>query len=137
MNQINHEQSLPSTHRSRKTTLSFLTQDGKTVESIGAQRESPFIELLGFDGKIRAELRVAGPEQPYLALGDGWRTGVSLGGSYSGDVLPHNDDERYWALQFRDSASVKAMIGMTRNRDDKSLTGEVYIGGSKGTFKAP
>ena len=122
----------------RQASLSFLTQDGKTVASFGVGGTLPFIHLFGVDGKNRAALTLTTLERPYLALGDEIREGRVVLGAFEGDVVPADKAQTRWGLVFMGAGlGPIASIGMIPNRANQSFSGTLFVSNPKGSFRVP
>lgn len=91
---------------------------------------SPFLDLVGKDGKFRARMQLGWRDRPILAMSDEkWEGRVMLG--FVENDAPNPDDSD-WALRFRfpDDAS----IGVMRDARTGSVSGKIFISDGKKAF---
>ncbi len=107
----------------QKPILRFLNSKRNEAATLGlTQTDSPFLNMLGTDSKIRLTLRVEGlGDRPILAMSDNkWEGRVMLGFIQS-DVPSTSDDD--WGLVFRAPQGNTAIADLVMIRD--ALSGRI------------
>jgi hypothetical protein len=120
-------------------TLSFLTEGGKEVVSLGLSSDLPMMHFLGTDGKVRAVFQLTPRQRPVIGMGDETWEGRIMLGAIEGDA-PSIGSQPDWGLVFTGVPPdhVQAQIGLKHGLTSRSFAGALAVQDSKGKiFRAP
>jgi hypothetical protein len=118
--------------------LTFFSESGKDMTSVGLSDDLPVLRFRGTDGKTRAIFRLTASERPQLAMGDDRWEGRVMLGAIEGDYLP-SQDRADWALKFSRPEVPHVMAGIGLLHDSgSSYSGMITVLDGKGhSFRFP
>jgi hypothetical protein len=126
--------------RGSEPTLSFFTEDGKEVASVGLSSDLPMIRFRGTDGKLRAAFQLTARQRPVIGLGDETWEGRVILGAIEGDAPSLGSGDTDWGLSFTGAPPdrAQAVIGLMHSLSGRSFSGTLAVQDSKGkVFRAP